>query len=131
MIDHVGVNVPDLREARPYYDELMPMVGFEPFVSDDRKFSYRPAGGKPGTALFFYGAVEDAQYSRRRAGLQHLAFFVRSRDTVDAVHRWALGRQAEIIRPAAVYAQYHPNYYAVFWRSPEGFMLEAVCHKPG
>ena len=29
MLGHLGINVPDLRMAKHYYDALMPLVGFE------------------------------------------------------------------------------------------------------
>lgn len=54
MLGHLGINVPDLSVAKRYYDALMPLVGFEPFFAADDEFSYRPAGNKPGTYLFFY-----------------------------------------------------------------------------
>ncbi len=63
VLGHLGINVPDLTTARLYYDELMPLLGFERFVSDEDQFAYRPRSGKPGTYLFVYRA---AQPSRTR-----------------------------------------------------------------
>jgi hypothetical protein len=54
VLGHLGINVPDLGEARAYYDQLMPMVGFEAFFHTDVEFAYMPAHGKRGTFLFFY-----------------------------------------------------------------------------
>ena len=79
MIGHLGVNVRDLGRARAYYDSLMPLLEFELYLSAEDQFAYRPAGGKPGTYLFFYPALADADYSRHCSGLQHLAFMVNSR----------------------------------------------------
>jgi catechol 2,3-dioxygenase-like lactoylglutathione lyase family enzyme len=73
MLGHLGINVPDLTDAKRYYDELMPLVGFELFIAAEDQFAFRPAEGKPGTYLFFYPAVEAGAYSRHRAGLQHLS----------------------------------------------------------
>ena len=129
MIGHVCVNVPDLAAAKPYYDELMAMVEFEPYLSAPDQFAYRPANGKPGTYLFFYPALEPGEYSRRRPGLQHLAFMVRAKSAVHAVHDWASAQGTEILYGPQEFPQYPPPYYATFWLSPEGFMLEAVCHK--
>ena len=53
MLGHLGVNVTDLPAAKRYYDELMPLLGFTEFVAAEDEFAYRPAGGKPGTVLFF------------------------------------------------------------------------------
>ena len=123
------MNVSDLGKARAYYDELMPMLGFEPFVDGPDEFSYRPAGGKVGTFLFFYPAQEAAEYSRHRVGLQHLAFIVKTPAEVDAIHAWVRARGDEIIEPPQEFPQYHPGYYAVFFHGPDGYMLEVVCHK--
>lgn len=54
MLGHLGINVPDLAAAKRYYDALMPLVGFETFFATDDEFSYKPAGNKPGTFIFFY-----------------------------------------------------------------------------
>lgn len=128
MIDHLGLAVPDLAAAKAYYDEIMPLVGYEPFFEADRQFSYQRTEGKPGTHLFFYVADEPGEFSHRRTGLQHFAFKVRSRQQVDAVHERAAALGSKTVRPPGIYPQYHENYYAAFWLDPHGFMLEAVCH---
>ena len=73
MLGHLGVNVQHLAQAKAYYDSLMPLLDFEPYLSAADQFAYRPADGKPGTYLFFYPALEGESYSRHRPGLQHLA----------------------------------------------------------
>jgi len=127
-IGHLGLNVFDLTAAKAYYDVLMPQVGFEPFFSDDRQFSYRPAGGKIGAMLFFYGADEPG-YHRRNEGLQHLAFMVKTRREVEDVFAWAMNQGAAPIREPQELPQYHEGYYAAFWQDPHGFVLEVVCHR--
>lgn len=128
-IGHLGVNMRDVARAKAYYDALMPLLEFEPFKSDEGAFSYKPASNKVGTYLFFYEALDDGDYSRHRTGLQHLAFMVRTRAAVHAVHDLVRELGSEIVHPPQEFPQYHPGYYAVFWLDPEGFMLEAVCHR--
>ncbi|MFG1947075.1 VOC family protein [Nonomuraea sp. NPDC048826] len=128
-LGHIGVNVRDLARARAYYDAFMPLVGFESFFAADDEFSYRPAGGKPGTYLFFYPALEDGGYSRHRPGLQHLAFMVRTREDVDRLHDWAVRQGANVISTPQEFPQYGPAHYASFWEDADGVMLEVVCHK--
>ena len=130
MLTHVGLNVPDLVAAKRYYDELMPSVGFEPFIAGEGQFSYRPAGGKPGTLIFFYLSQEPADYSRHRTGLQHVAFMVKTRPAVDEATAKAFSLGSEVIHPPRMWPEYHQHYYASFWYDPHGFMLEAVCHYP-
>ncbi|NKY85796.1 VOC family protein [Nocardia veterana] len=127
-LGHIGVNVSDLSAARAYYDEIMPLLEYEPLVADDAQFAYRPAGGKIGTYVFFYPASEPG-YRPEGAGLQHLAFMVRTRADVDKVYTWASSRGDEIIHAPREFPQYPPPYYATFWTGYDGVMLEAVCHK--
>ena len=127
-IGHIGLNVPDLEIARAYYEPLMPALDYEPFLSDSDQFAYRPAGGKPGTYLFVYPARRAGDDSRDRAGLQHLAFIVRTRSAVDAVHALVRALGSEVLHPPRNFPEYPPPYYATFWLDPHGFMLEAVCH---
>jgi len=128
-IGHIGVNVSDLGSAKAYFDELMPLLALEPFVESEGQFSYRPAGNKPGTHLFFYSALEAGTYSRHKPGLQHLAFIVKSRALVHQVEEWVRARGDEVIHAPREFPEYHPGYYATFWYGHEGFMLEAVCHR--
>jgi catechol 2,3-dioxygenase-like lactoylglutathione lyase family enzyme len=109
---------------------MMPLLGMEPFFEAAKEFSYRPAGGKPGTTVFFYSAPDEGGYSRRRVGLQHLAFRARSRDEVDAAYAKAIEFGNDIVFEPKLFPQYHENYYASFWHDPHGFMLEIVCHRP-
>ena len=129
MIDHIGLNVPDLAAAKSYYDILMPFLGCEPFFATDEYLSYQPAGGKPGTRIFFYRAPLPTQYVRKDIGLQHLAFRARTRSQVDDAHAKALEVDSEIVFSPRLFPEYHENYYAAFWYDPHGFLLEIVCHK--
>ena len=128
MLGHLGVNVPDLSAAKNYYDEFMPLVGFEPFIASTDEFAFRPAGGKPGTFLFFYPAAEPGENSRHRAGLQHLAFMVKTRSAVERVHQFVQRTGGEVLHTPQSFPQYPPPYFATFWLDPFGIMLEAVCH---
>jgi catechol 2,3-dioxygenase-like lactoylglutathione lyase family enzyme len=132
MLGHLAVNVPDLRAAQRYYDAVMPLLGFETFLSADDEFAYRPAQGKRGTYLFFYPAADQAPYSRHQTGLQHLAFIVRTRSLVREVHGLVVDLSArfggEVLHEPQVFPQYPQPYFATFWLDPSGLMLEAVCH---
>ena len=130
MLGHLGVNVTDLAEAKTYYDRVMPLLGYEPYLSDDLQFAYRPADRQRGPALFFYPALEDGQVSRHRPGLQHLAFVLDTRQRVHAVHDAVRQLGGEVVHGPQPFPQYRPHYYATFWLDPEGIMLEALCLRP-
>jgi catechol 2,3-dioxygenase-like lactoylglutathione lyase family enzyme len=129
VLGHLGLNVDDLETAKCYYDQIAPMLGFEEYFSTEDQFAYRPAGSKPGTFLFFYGAEEDGDYSRHRTGLQHLAFMVPTRSAVYAAHDLARELGSEIVHVPREFPEYPPPFYfATFWLDPFGFMIEVVCH---
>ena len=129
MLGHLGINVRDLQRSRSYYDALMPLLGFEAYMEGPDQFAYRRQENEPGTYLFFYPAVENSTYSRHGIGLQHLAFVVPSRAAVHAVYTKVKELGSTVIHPPQEFPQYHPGYYAMFWQEPDGFMLEAVCHR--
>ena len=127
MLGHLGVNVINLNRAKAYYDHMMPMLGYEPYLSDGDQFAYRPADRERGPALFFYPALEAGHVSRHRPGLQHLAVALETRQRVDAAHDAVRTLGGEVVHAPQLFPQYRPHYYATFWLDPEGFMLEALC----
>jgi catechol 2,3-dioxygenase-like lactoylglutathione lyase family enzyme len=129
VLGHLGINVDDLPAAKRYYDALMPLVGFDLFFAAADEFSYRPAGGKRGTYLFFYPSAAPSDYSRHAAGLQHIAFSLRSRTAVRDVHRHVVELGGTVVSAPQEMPQYPPPYFATFWLDPFGVMLEAVCHR--
>lgn len=129
MIDHIGLNVPNLESAKNYYDIMMPTLGYEPFFATEDQFSYRPEGQKPGTMVFFYLAPLESEYVRKHVGLEHLAFRARTRGQVDDAHAKALDLSSRILFSPQLFPQYHASYYASFWCDPHGFLLEIVCNK--
>jgi catechol 2,3-dioxygenase-like lactoylglutathione lyase family enzyme len=128
VLGHLGVNVPDLGRAGAYYGPLMPLLGYEPFVTDEDAIAFMPAGGRPGAYLFLYEATEDGGYARERTGLQHLAFTVRTRGSVHQVHAHVRRAGSTVLHAPRDWPQYPPPYFATFWLDPFGIMLEAVCH---
>ncbi len=128
MLGHLGINVDDLVTAKRYYDQIMPLLGFEPFLSAEDEFAYQPANGKRGTFIFFYPAATQAEYSNEATGLQHLAFSLKTRAAVDSIHQVVADLGSTVVHEPQHFPQYPQPYYATFWRDPHGFLLEAVCH---
>lgn len=122
-IDHFGLGVPDVDEAKAYYDELMPLVGYQPCFGN----GYCPDDWK-GSQLFLYPSSEESDYSRHRPGLQHVAFLVSSRAEVDRVHSWVVGRGDEVLHAPREFPEYGPTRYATYFLDPHGFKLEVLCH---
>ena len=128
MLGHVGINVADLSVTRAYYDQILPRLGFEPFLAEADQVAYRPTSGRPGTFLFFYPAAARVGYERDAPGLQHLAFMVATRSDVWAAHQLVVDLGSEVVHPPRAFPEYPPPYFAAFWLDPMGLTLEAVCH---
>lgn len=128
MLGHLGLNVPDLGVAKAYYDQLLPLLGYETFFTNDTECAYLPADGKRGTYLFFYESAEPGPYSRHAAGLQHLAFMAPTRTAVRTAHERVMTLGSTVVHDPREFPEYPGPYYATFWLDPHGFMLEAVCH---
>jgi catechol 2,3-dioxygenase-like lactoylglutathione lyase family enzyme len=60
----------------------------------------------------------------------HIAFTAPDRDAVHAFLDAAVAAGAEVLHHPRVWHEYHPNYYGVFVRDPDGNNVEAVCHSP-
>ena len=61
----------------------------------------------------------------------HIAFSAPDREAVDRFGEAAIAAGAEVLHEPRVWPEYHPNYYGVFVRDPDGNNVEAVCHAPG
>jgi catechol 2,3-dioxygenase-like lactoylglutathione lyase family enzyme len=58
----------------------------------------------------------------------HVAFRAPDRNAVDAVHAAAAAAGAEVLHAPREWPEYHPGYYGVFLRDPDGHNVEAVHH---
>lgn len=130
-MDHIGIGVPELATAKEFYDDFMPVVGFkEWFPADDHQFNYGPAGNA-GTQLFFYRATQTDAYSRHGTGLQHLAFAVASRSTVERAHLWAVQHSCDVVHEPKEFPEYGEGTYATYFLDRHGIMIEVVSHANG
>jgi hypothetical protein len=46
MLAHLGLEVPDLRAAKTYYDVLIPLLGFDEFLTAISYISSRQPGSR-------------------------------------------------------------------------------------
>ena len=59
-----------------------------------------------------------------------VAFASDDRQSVDAFYHAALGAGARDNGAPGLRPNYHANYYSAFVLDPDGYNIEAVCHKP-
>ncbi len=138
IIDHIQVTVKDMARAIPFYDKLMPLLGFDLrrrvdatiAAHDFRVVDY----GHPRlnfTITSPRSAFKDDVVNRRKPGsLHHLAFRAASPAEVDRMHAELVAIGATIVRPPKTYPEYSPHYYAVFFKDPDGIKYEIVFDVP-
>lgn len=123
--DHIDLRVPSLSEARPFYEVLLPALGFTRDATIEGWLQFEAAGADGATE--FFGVTESPQHVANEC---RIAFWADSIGEVDrlagiAVHAGARnieGPAHEIPQPGETV------YYAVFFEDPCGNRFE-VCHR--
>lgn len=137
QIDHIQITVQDLENAEPFYDQLMPILGFDlqkkskgrveahefdviEYVHSDLIFAIN----SPRVAL------KDIIVHRRRPGaLHHLAFKANSELEVDNAYQKIKKIGAKIVNPPQLYPEHGAYYYALFFKDLDGIKYEIVFEK--
>ncbi len=138
IIDHIQITVRDMSVAVPFYDKLLPLLGFDvrsrvSAVIEEHEF-HVVEYTHPRLAFAITSprrAFVDDTINRRKPGaLHHLAFRAASRAEVDALHSELKRIGATIVSPPREYPEYNPpGYYALFFKDLEGIKYEIVCHE--
>jgi catechol 2,3-dioxygenase-like lactoylglutathione lyase family enzyme len=129
MLDHLRLTVADVGAAYRLYDPVLRCLGFEEVEREDDGVAW----GRPGADqwLILTPASHDGEHDAAAPGLHHIAFAAADRAAVDRAHELAVDAGAEILDAPQVF-DYEPNYYATFFRDPDGFKLEVVTRiQPG
>jgi catechol 2,3-dioxygenase-like lactoylglutathione lyase family enzyme len=123
-ISHVEINVLNYIDAIKFYDIIFPPMGIKRIncMKDWTAYS-------DGQSKIILGRTEDKYkmdgFHRKRAGLNHLAFYSDSKEEVDKFYN-------EILTPNNIEALYETKpfgdeeYYAVFFEGPDRLKLEYV-----
>lgn len=136
IIDHIEITVKDMRVAVPFYDKLLPLLGFDirrrgsAVMEKHEKHVVSYEHPRLGFAITSPRNVFTGEtINRRKPGsLHHLAFRATSRAEVDRLHVELKRIGATIVSPPREYPEYTPpGYYAVFFKDPEGIKYEIVC----
>ena len=136
VIDHIQITVRDMSVAEPFYDKLLPLLGFDlgkksGAVIEEHQF-HVVEYVHPRVAIALSSprkAFSGETINRRRPGaVHHIAFRADSRQDVDRLYDELKRIGATIVSPPRVYPEYTPApYYAVFFKDPDGIKYEIVC----
>lgn len=133
-IDHLQITVKDFAEAEVFYDQLMPILGFDLA----KKNKGRVAAHEFDVIEYVHPNIviginsprevfKDEVVHRRKPGsVHHLAFRATSDAEVDSVYEQIKEIVALNIQPPQLYPQHGTHYYALFFKDPGGIKLEVV-----
>lgn len=137
IIDHITITVKDLNIAEPFYDKLLPILGFS--------LEYKHKGTVPehefdvveyGHPNLLFAIVsprkafkEEIIHRRKPGALHHLAFKANSCEEVDELYWKINATGANIINEPKFYPQHGESYYALFFKDLEGIKYEIVYEK--
>jgi catechol 2,3-dioxygenase-like lactoylglutathione lyase family enzyme len=119
---HIDLRVPAIAEALPFYEALLPALGFTRRYDggDWRVF----ATELPPPAAAYFGITESAEFAPNE---NRIAFWAADRAEVDRLAEVVAGTGATLSGPKDM--PYGPGYYAVYFTDPGGNRFE-VYHRP-
>lgn len=133
-VDHLQVTVKDIHVVEAFYDGLMEALGFDLSKKinvyleelDMNVIEYLDSSYDFGICSAL-GEYEDETVHRRKPGaVHHIAFRAVSRSEVDRIYQTVLALGAEILDEPQIFPQHGPNYYAFFFKDPDGIKYEIV-----
>src|SRR5664279_2165554 len=127
MLDHLALQVADVEAATAFYLNVFAPVGIrEAMRVEPPVGTVVGLSGPDGMPQLWFGPLVDAG-----ARPVHVALTAPSRQAVDEVFALASANGVEVLHAPRVWPEYHPGYYAVFLRDPDGNNVEAVHHTFG
>ncbi len=124
MIDHVLINVSNLKISKAFYKKVLTPLGYKAspeFICDTTKTK----------AVAFIGSQVDFMIAQGPATMppNHVAFQVKNRALVKAFHKTALAASGRNFGKPKLYPEYDDNYFGAYVLDPDGHNIEAVCHE--
>ncbi len=119
-IDHISIMVSSLERCMPYYDRLLPLVGFTKTSNlvwtDGEGFSFQ----------FRQAKADTRPYERYGPGMNHLGF---GATTIEQVHAIRNAMQSDGFEVPDI--QEFNGTIALFMKDPDGMRFEITYYPPG
>jgi catechol 2,3-dioxygenase-like lactoylglutathione lyase family enzyme len=134
MLDHVSIRVADYDRSKKFYEAVLAPLGYTLAMESDSGAGFRRTSIpdfwiKQGEATNVGVRTEPPELHACGGPFVHIAFASDDRSMVDAFHRAALAAGARDNGAPGLRPSYHPNYYGAFVLDPDGYNIEAVCHR--
>lgn len=118
MLDHIGIRVTNYERSKAFYAAVLATLGYSLAMEGSSGAGFRK------------GYIPDFWVKEGTPGPSlHVAFSAENRASVDAFYRAALEAGARDNGAPGLRPHYHPNYYGAFVLDPDGYNIEAVCHR--
>ena len=120
LIDHIQLVVKDIAVSKRFYKAVFEVLKI-------------PVGGEAEDHLWadelFISNQESKAAQGALNGRVHLAFQGKDRATVERFHAAAIAAGGRDNGAPGYRPRYHAHYYAAFILDPDGYNIEAVCHR--
>jgi len=129
-IAHIQLSVNEVDRALPFWEKLCHFFEMKTLIKGPGILYC--IGSRTGILVRAAGPdPRGTPFDQNRAGLHHFCFRARSREDVDAVHRFLVDEgSARIVHAPEDGDQFAPGYYSVLFEDPDGIRVE-VNHVPG
>jgi catechol 2,3-dioxygenase-like lactoylglutathione lyase family enzyme len=134
MLDHVSLRVSDQERSKQFYAAALAPLGYDLAMENTsgagfRKTSIPEFWVKQGQVASVSEGLDPAHMVGCGGAGIHVAFASDDRRGVEEFHRAALAAGGRDNGPPALRPEYHPNYFGAFVLDPDGYNVEAVCHR--
>ncbi|NCQ61640.1 MAG: VOC family protein [Myxococcales bacterium] len=129
MIDHLTLLVSDYAASKAFYLAVLERLGY----GIAKVVSRAEVPHMPFDEVCGFGAgAKPTLWLRPSATVQptHVAIVAKDRAAVRAFHAAAVAAGARDNGAPGPRPEYHPGYYGAFVLDPDGYNLEAACHRP-
>jgi catechol 2,3-dioxygenase-like lactoylglutathione lyase family enzyme len=134
VLDHVSLRVADYDRSKRFYTAALAPLGYSLAMEGASGAGFRKAfipdfWIKQGEPNSIGTGVAPLAAEGCGGSAIHVAFAGDNRTTVDEFYRAALAAGGRDNGSPGLRPNYHPNYYGAFVLDPDGYNIEAVCHK--
>lgn len=124
MIDHLAIDVSDLKKSGSFYDKVFEALGYRKLTNTPVEFGGRLTLGWSDSAnTDFY--IGEGVSNRPQL---HIAFRAQSAKVVDEFYKAALDAGGKDNGKPGLRPKYHEHYYSAFVLDPDSHNIEAVYH---
>ncbi|MBN3552801.1 VOC family protein [Fictibacillus nanhaiensis] len=125
-LHHIEINVQNLGKTKAFYGWLLPELGFSLFQEWEKGFSYKMES----LYLVFVQTEDlykDIPFHRKRSGLNHLAFWAKSRAQIEHLRVQLKKKNISFLYEDKFPFAGGENHYALFFEDPDRLKIEIVA----